>query len=265
MSDVECTFLVVDGTVLVKLVDGTEVELVAPSFLKVDEDGASEPAGLPFEGAFDDVWLFDNTKRDEAADPGFVSAAEMYEPYGPSFATLSGTYSGTLTDEPFSGCTPDCQTWIDLYDMEPIDTTPKPRTFVFDLDCSTGFPCTGTGEIERSAGIETAPLVYDGSTLVFLEDSGTDNYCLLDFDGDEEFEVESGSTASSSGYKVTPSAAEIVDDQWVVSEITGNFAITFEVTDYGRCGELLNTAKDEPFPQPGGYSLNSPIEMTRTP
>lgn len=265
VSDVECTFLVVEGTVLVQLADGSEVELVAPSILTVDADGAGDVAGLPFEGAFDDAWLFENANRDVEADAGFLSAAELYEAYGPGFATLSGTYTGTLTDATYSDCTPDCQVWIDLYALEPIDSTPKQRTFVLDLDCSAGFPCTGTGEIERAAGIETVPLVYDGASLVFLEESATDTYCLLDFDGDENYEVESGTTESGSGYRLTPSVGTTVDDRWVVSSLPGTFDFRFDVTDYGRCGELPYAPTGLPFPLPGGYSQDSTIDMTRTP
>ena len=69
-----------EGTVDVELADGTVIAVVAPATLDVTAGVASGPLPLPWDGLFGDPWLVANTDRD--VDAGFADRATVYQSYG---------------------------------------------------------------------------------------------------------------------------------------------------------------------------------------
>ena len=232
VSATECTFLVVEGSLLVVFADGTDVELVAPAALTVDEAGVGDVIPVPFDGAFGDDWLFDNARRDVEADATFASAAEIYQAHGVQYAGIAGTYTGTRTVTSL-----ECVT-ICVGDHPVGDVAD--RSYTFEVDCADGVPCTGTIDTEYFDGEANAratlPLGFDGTSFRWeLEYSGPS--CSSDMDGDGVYETPTGNLDTSISWVMTPTAAEIIDDRWVVTEMSdlsvGGAVNT--ITDPGEC------------------------------
>ena len=226
-----CTFMVVEGALRIDLPDGTSIELVAPSALIIDADaGPGEPFPVPFDGAFGDEWLFDNAGRD--VDAGFTPAAEVYQAYGPSYGAI-GTFTGTITITDLQ-----CETVC----IEDRLGVPQDRSYTFAVDCSAGVPCTGTIDTEYFDGEQTqratVPIGFDGTSYRWVFEF-PDSRCVFDNDGDGTYETPSGAIVTYIEWVMTPSAAEIVDERWVVTAMadTEDGFVTNTVTDPGDCGD----------------------------
>ena len=135
LTPTECTYVVAEGVIELALADGSIVELVAPAAVTVTNGVAGAVVAVPFDGVFGDPWLADNGARDASA--GFADAATMYQTYGPAYASLNGTFTGTRT-----------VTQLDC--IGPCDPTSPPvgdvaeRSYTFAIDCAGGVPCAGT-------------------------------------------------------------------------------------------------------------------------
>jgi hypothetical protein len=214
-DETSCTFMVVEGQLRIDLPDGTSVDLVAPAALVVDAEGPGEPMPVPFDGAFGDEWLFDNGQRD--VEPGYPSPAEIFQAHGPSYGSISGTFTGIRTVTAL-----DCVT-ICHPETPPVGDVAD-RSYTFEIDCSGGIPCIGTIDTEYQIGAEVAratlPIEFDGTSYRWvLEYSGPS--CFEDMDGDGEWETETGNRDTTIDWVMTPTAGEIVDDRWVVTDPAG--------------------------------------------
>lgn len=226
-DETSCTFMVVEGALRVDLEDGTSVDLVAPAALVVDADGVSEPVPVSFDAAFGDEWLFDNGLRD--VDNDDLSPAEIFEAYGPTYGSITGTFTGTRTVTSLE-CVTVC--------IGPGVGDVAERSYTFDIDCSAGIPCTGTIDTEYVDNGENVrallPVEFDGTTFRWTRVSSGAS-CETDNDGDGVFETTTGNTDSTLNWDMTPTAAEIADDRWVVTAMSGTVEALNIATDLGEC------------------------------
>jgi hypothetical protein len=261
-TETVCRFAVAEGTVDVELPDGRVITLVAPAGIEIDSEdpnGPGEPVALPFDTVFDE-WVFDNGQRD--VDAGYVSPGAMYQPYGPAFAALTGTFAASLVDRVDYGCVTDCEFWAAW--LGEITTEVRTRTYAFEQDC-VEFPCTLEATIELRSGPRevTAPLT--DTTITFTVDlDGSDTLCLVDEDGDGVDDYESGVVTSTEiEFVLDVSDAAIVDDRWVATSLEGELAQTFTVTDVGDCLDFENQAPFE-WP-PVGSTVTLVTDITAEP
>jgi hypothetical protein len=225
-----CTFAVVEGALRIDLADGTAVDLVAPAGLTVDAAGAGAPVPISFDGAFGDEWLFENGGRD--ADASFPSPAEVFQAHGPAYGSISGTFAGQRTITTLE-CVAACENEPPIGDVDD-------RSYTFDIDCSAGVPCVGTIDTEfRNAGEttrDTTEVVFDGTSYRW-QLAYSSPACFTDTDGDGEYDTETGNIDTVVSWVMTPTAAEIVDERWVVTAMSDLSVggATNVVTDSGNC------------------------------
>jgi len=224
-----CTFTVLEGAIDIIIDDVSALVLEAPGSVKVDASGASEPLQLPFDEAFGDPWVVDNSTRDELV--GFSSGAQLYEEFGPAFGSLAGTFSGERTvvgNECLE--TPTCETKVEVGDV-------APRSYTFSVDCTTGYPCLGQALTESSqdgVAIQVdVPLPFDGATYTWSI-SGSARQCEFEEAGPKYGEVD-----YLLDWTLTPSAAEIRDGKYVITQVTIAVVAVYMVTlDAPECEPL---------------------------
>ncbi len=222
-----CTFTALEGSVEIVVEGQDPFLLVAPNSVTVDSAGVGDVVPVAFDAAFSDPWVADNAVRDVAA--GYPSAAQMYEVHGPAFGALSGTFTGEATVVAVECLeTPTCDGQEDVGSV-------KPRTYVFSVDCSSGFPCVGQSLTQFSQGNEVlqddVPLTFDGTTARWT--LARDNF-QCSFDDGTQF----GSLTYIIEWTLTPVAAEIRDDKYSVTSVTIDIVATNTVIAAPECGNL---------------------------
>jgi len=220
-----CKFTVLDGTIDIEINGMEPFTLEAPKSVFVATDGNRTPVLLPFDEAFGDPWVVDNAARDVAV--GFPSSAEIYQEFGPLFGSLSGTFDGERTVDSFE-CSdnPTCKYLESVGDV-------APRSYTFSIDCSAGYPCVGqaitdykhAGEVRQAS----VPMLFDGA--VFTWDlAGDVQECTLDNGevfGRVDYVIE---------WTLTPTAAEIRDDKYVVTDVAlAGVAVNTVTTSAPEC------------------------------
>ncbi len=221
-----CRFVVVDGIVDVALADGSSVRLTAPAALEVTDAGAAEPVPAPFDAAFSDPWLLDNSDRDVAA--GFADRAALYEAHGPAFGSMTGTFTGTRTVVERT-CVASCSGTAEVGDV-------ADRTYTFDVDCSAGVPCTGTVIVEfllnNVRQTQAVPLTFDGVTYRWTFERELPGCIERAADGST---VETGSVTVVFTYEATPTAGRQAEGAWEVAAWEGTATAVNTVNDHGNC------------------------------
>ncbi len=224
-----CVFTVLEGSIELTLPDGTTLVLVAPSSVKIDAtDGAGTVTKVPADGAFGDPWADDNATRDVTA--GFVSSGEMYKAHGPTFGSLDGTLAGDRTVVEFRCLsTPTCSGDDSVGNV-------APRTYVFSIDCSAGYPCAGRVLTEYTVADqvnqELAPVTFDGDTYSWT--LAYDSFqCTWDDNNDGAVDRTSGALKVQTDWTLTPTAAAIIDGLWTITggTIDGNTTNTVVSND----------------------------------
>jgi uncharacterized cupin superfamily protein len=204
-----CTFTVLEGTIIVTPDGGEPITLEAPRSLTVTAAGAPDDAVLvPFDAAFADPWIVDNTDRD--VDAGFSDRVDMYRTYGPALASIEGTFRGTRTiteSECLDG--PGCVPGAVVGDV-------AEREYTFSVDCSKGYPCTGQVDAEYlfqgEVTSKVVPVVGSPEGFTYTFDS-TGPACFLD-DG-----TGLGGLEITWFYDARPTAAEARNGKWVVTAL----------------------------------------------
>ncbi len=200
VSDAECSYGVIEGSLELTLPDGTVIDLAAPSVVNVVNGVADVVTPVPYDGVFGDPWLVDNAVRDVAA--GFADPATIYQPYGSAYASMAGTFhvTGTITDQ---RC---------------------------DSLCLEG-PAVGDS-IDYSFTFDSGD--FDGSSHTFTADS--EQACGFDDDGDGAIDRETGRLAASDVHTLTPTAVEVRTGIPQVTAFTGTLTTTWSVAS-GECFE----------------------------
>jgi hypothetical protein len=228
-DDTTCTFTVVEGVVTLELPDGSTVDVVAPSAVKVAGGVAEPPVAVPFDGAFGDPWLVENADLDAAA--GFPAKEDVYEAHGPAFGSLDGTFAGTRTVTELA-----CPT-ICSVNAAPVGDVAE-RTYTFAIDCSAGVPCIGTVETQYNHDLQTltenVPLTFDGSAYRWhlAYSSGS---CGWDDNGDGVVDRTTGNVDVTIDWTMTPTTAEGRDGKFTITAMEGSATAVNTVTDTGGC------------------------------
>jgi hypothetical protein len=204
-----CSFTALEGTVEIEIDGEAPFLLEAPNSVTVTAAGAGDAVPVAFDAAFSDPWIAENAALD--VDAGFPSAAEMYEVHGPAFGSLAGTFTGERTIVSVECLvTPTCSAQERQGDV-------ATRTYTFSVDCAGGFPCAGqalTQFVESGVDMEqNVPLVFDGATATW---SLTRSTFQCSFDDGREI----GTLDYTITWTVTPTAAEIRDDKYVVTQVS---------------------------------------------
>lgn len=172
---------------------------------------------LPWSELFGNEWMRKNATLDT---PRFVSAQELYRNADPVLAGLWGVFSGHVIKDAF-----DCEGWP--CDAHPIHfelDQELPRSYGFGIECSSGFPCSGTAIIDYLRATTTnitmqeatVPLSFDGAVYSW---SLHGEYATCEWpDGTTE-----GRTSSSTTWEVWPTAAEVIEPGWSWG---GDFLVT---------------------------------------
>ena len=224
-TDESCRFLVVAGSIDI-VVDDKVTELVAPQAVQIEGELTGDPAGVPFDGAFADPWLLDNAARD--AQLGFDDAAAIYASAGPQFGSIVGTFIGTRTVVSAT-CFNDCN-----YSAGDVGD----RSYSFDIDCSSGVPCSGTvlTDYVPAGATETeqksTPLSFDGETFSWSI-SLNDPTCF--FDDGAGGQTSSGSIVGTITWSMSATKSEARNGLWVATELTGNVEAHSDIIDLGDC------------------------------
>jgi hypothetical protein len=212
--DPQCSVVVVQGAVTLTG-SGPEVSLDAPRSIVLDPVRAVESASetvVPFDGAFGDPWMADNAERD--AELGFDDAATIYSALGPAYASLAGAYNGQRTIIAAACTDGPCDIGRSVGDV-------ADRTYTFDVDC-TGSLCVGEAIVEYTVAdvdkVANVPLAFDGSTYTWTVETPSFQ-CSYDDDGNGSFETLLGDLDLTIVYTLTPEAAEIRGDQYVMTGV----------------------------------------------
>ena len=199
-----CDFSVMAGTVDVELADGTVIPVVAPATLDVTAGVASGPLPLPWDGLFGDPWLVANTDRD--VDAGFADRATVYQSYGPAYASMVGTYDVTTAVSDLA-----CVEWCG-------NTAAVGTDLSFTGEYST--QCEGGGTLRR--GRSGGHPVRVRRRHLHDQQPGAQQLLLMDDDADgvydEGEEILSPEWTTASDVFVAPSAAEVRDGGYLVTD-----------------------------------------------
>ncbi len=204
-----CIFAALEGTIVVTPRRGAAVTLEAPASLTVRASGISgDPVPLPFDAAFADPWFADNAARDAAR--GFADAAEMYEPYGPSAASLEGTFTGER----------EVTAW-ECLDGAPCEGESEvggraPRSYEFSVKCEPTALCVRQVRVEYTLGedllTKQVPLVAAAGGFVYSF-VGSGPVCFFDGVGYGNYDI-------TWNYTVEITAAEVRDGRWVATGLS---------------------------------------------
>jgi len=222
-----CDGVVANGGVLVD--DASRAE--APATFTLGGDVA--PAG--WDAIFADPFALANGARDEQA--GFPSAAQTWESHGPALGSVSGLFEGPtqLGAQTCTGWAEECARVEST-----IFTTDGTQELTFTSECVATLPCVPVVEfvVDSAAGgsrTTTVPLSFDGNTYSFTRVLNQGAYCFFD-DGREE-----GQYSNSISAVLTPTAAEVRDGAYVVTEfaadLTGELVLVEPTTD-PTCSEF---------------------------
>lgn len=207
-----CSIAVFESEVLA---DGTPV-----SFHTWAEIRDGLPVGhrpLAWSELFGSEWMRKNAALDT---PHFVSAQELYRNADPTLAGLWGVFSGHVIKDVF-----DCEGWpCDAHPIQFELDQELPRSYAFEIECSSGFPCSGvvitdyvrTTTESRTLQEATVPLSFDGAVYSW---SLHDEFATCRWpDGTTE-----GRTSSTVTWQVWPTAAEAIEPGWSWG---GDFLVT---------------------------------------
>lgn len=223
-----CVFTVLEGSIELALTDGSTVTLTAPESVKVDPNGAGTPTKVPYDVAFADPWVVDNTERDVTA--GYSSRLDVYRALGPAFASLSGQFDGNRVVR-----TADCLNAPTCSDAEAVGDS-QPRTYVFSTDCSSGYPCTRmttTQYVDATNTVHEAdvPVAFDGTGYSWSFDFDTFQ-CAFDDNGDGVYgERPTGNLHIHLEWTLTPTTADAREGAWVVTGAALTSSADKTVTD----------------------------------
>jgi len=214
-----CTFTVLDGTIDIEIYGMEPFTLEAPRSVGVAPDGHRTPLLLPFDEAFVDPWVVDNAARDVAV--GFRSSVEIYEEFGPLFGSLSGTFDGERTIDSVECLeAPTCS-------FQDLVGDVAPRTFTFSIDCTDGYPCVGQALPEYTNAGEVVqtkvPMLFDGATFTWSVVANV-HECSSDDGG------VFGRVDYVIDWTLTPTAAEIRGDKYVVTDVALAIVVVNTVT-----------------------------------
>ena len=243
-SETSCTFAVVEGTIEVILPDGTVIVLTAPESLTIDAGDVGDPQPLPFDSGFYDDWLLDNGRRD--VDNGFAGPGEIYQQHGPAYAGLEGTHSGSGQIDTVDCSGPGCEAQAtEIFAGKSIE-----RTYEFNVGCN-GAVCGGRAVTEWESQGErvrdNVPLSHDGSG--FAWDAISQSFACFDGDGNEL-----GQTTGALAWRLTPTAASLVGDRYLIMDAQVSIVI-----------EAETAPPFEPFCEPAQYEyvLTETLDVSR--
>lgn len=238
-----CDFTVMEGTVDVVLSDGTVIPVVGPATLDVTSGAATGPVPITWDGLFGDPWVVDNTDLDVTA--GFADSADVFAAYGPTYASMVGSFTGTRTITSLTCAVAGCEAFV-----PPVGDVAA-RTYTFAVDCSGGAPCTASVVAQAADATVTVPASFDGTTLRWSLQYDH-SACWWDDDGDGNQDRSSGSASTSLTYEATPHTAAVVDGAWLVTGFSGSAVAEIVTTDLADCGQ-----------DQSGRIETSAIEVTR--
>ncbi|HRN29652.1 MAG TPA: hypothetical protein PK890_08135, partial [Terrimesophilobacter sp.] len=168
----------------------------------------------------------------------FASIEALYADADPMLAMVSGTYSGHRILDSVECSGGDCATFEQNWQIG----VPAERSYSFDIECDDlGFPpCTGvaltesqdlfTGQIRE----DRVELAFDGSSYMWQK---TDQGSVCENrDGFTE-----GFYENSVIWTIVPEAAEFIDGQFVVTELSGTATarlVTLEPVYSAECAQF---------------------------
>lgn len=199
-ADEQCDFTVFEGEVGVRPTSGPTVGLTAPFTMSTDGSDTTTPTPVPFDEAFADLWLMENAARD--AEAGYDSAEEMYEAFGPMFASFDGQYDGSGAIGPVEECAPpaDCSSAVgSSYTFD----------YVFSVACDGFMQCVRSVDMTFTRRGVTSE---ERATVVFL---GYGYGWTLDLGGNGCSAANPGAVA----FTLTPLAAVKTGGKWVITEV----------------------------------------------
>lgn len=237
-----CSIAVVQGSALLSS-SRQGVSLDAPQSIVLDSDPAVELQSrsiVPFDSAFGDEWMTENAALDAAQ--GLAGAADLYAQHGPAFASLAGTFVGQRTVLEVGCLDGPCSPGFTVGNV-------AERTYTFDIDCAASL-CVGTAIIEYvlagAAQTATVPMAFDGSVYRWTLQAPS-YQCSFDDNRDGVAETLLGDLQLNIDYTLTPQAAEVRDDRYVVTAISVLAESTNTVTNpHPRCaafGSSRNTSE----------------------
>ncbi len=177
-------------------------------------------AGMPANWGelFSDTWVQRNAELDE--DVGFAPAADAFMSADPSRAVLLGNYD-TVQTVVDSACTGGACADYEL--PVPVGKVSQ-SVMTFGQDCSRGIPCLATVEatttrvVDRVETRATYDLAFDGAGYSWRLFENT-AVCIWTYPDGTKENVGAGDNVIT--WQATPTAAEIVDGQFVVTSLTG--------------------------------------------
>jgi hypothetical protein len=171
---------------------------------------------VSWEALMVDAWAERNAELDEEA--GMVPVADLFADAEPSRGVLEGTFDVLRTGRERSCIGESCS---QLVLLQPGET--RELVYAFHRDCASAGCATtvDTQAIDTGTGgviDETVPLITGADTFTW----GTDNegsICLWTYE--DGATAETGRTANTIRWSVTPTKAEVRDGVFVVTELQG--------------------------------------------
>ena len=149
-----------------------------------------------------------------------MCSSDLAEALGPRFASLDGTLLASNTV--ITNTNPDTG--------ELAEGAVFQREYTFQLDCSTGYPCTGQGvttyggDAASGENTEVVTVALDGTTATWEVEYTTTTSC-----------DNTATRVTHLVWTLTPTAAEVIDGRYVVVDGTGTVDGEYTVTDFGTC------------------------------
>lgn len=222
-----------DGVVATGSVRVDDAQAVAPATFVV---GAGDIQPANWDAVYGDAFALTNSARDEQA--GFASPAQAWGSRAPALGSLDGFFEG-----PGQNLTQECTGWAEecarvqstIFDYDGTSD------FTFTADCAGTLPCTPAIEFEVTAtdgGTRTTtyPLVFDGTSYTLDQVLNEKAYCVF-----QDGRPDEGRWTNSIRGTFTPTAGEVRDGAWVVTEMDAQLAsdlVLVEATTDPTCAEF---------------------------